>query len=135
MSATIIHVSAVVLRDRAGRVLLVRKRGTSRWMCPGGKPEAGESGAECGAREVAEEVGLSLDPGRLEFLGELSADAANEPDHTVVAQAFLWPDPVDPHVEPAAEIEATRWVSLSDLDDPSLAPLFVHAIAPLLPAS
>jgi len=37
----IIRVSAVVLRDAQGRVLMVRKRGTSMWMNPGGKPEPG----------------------------------------------------------------------------------------------
>lgn len=132
MTTTLIQVSAVVLRDPAGRVLLVRKRGTSRWMRPGGKPEAGENGAECGAREVAEELGIVLDPRRLQFLGELSAPAANEPDHTVVAQSFLWPDPINPDVRPAAEIEAARWVELDGPADPSLAPLYVDVIAPLL---
>ncbi|HOA28260.1 MAG TPA: NUDIX domain-containing protein [Arachnia sp.] len=48
---------------------MVRKRGTSMWMNPGGKPEPGESAAECAAREVAEELGLSLDVERLVRLG------------------------------------------------------------------
>lgn len=129
---SLIHVSAVVLRDAEGRVLMVRKRGTGMWMNPGGKPEAGEDGAACGAREVAEELGLILHPARLEFLGEHRAAAANEPDHVVVSQSYLWPEVVDPDVRPAAEIEAVRWVDPTRLDDASLAPLFVEAIAPLL---
>ena len=60
---SLIHVSAVVLRDADGRVLMVRKRGTGMWMNPGGKPEAGEDGASCGAREVAEDP-LDLRSGR-----------------------------------------------------------------------
>lgn len=46
--ASLIHVSAVVLRDAEGRVLMVRKRGTGMWMNPGGKPEAGEDGPRAG---------------------------------------------------------------------------------------
>lgn len=126
-----IHVSAVVLTDTAGRVLLVRKRGTTMWMNPGGKPEPGESPAQCGAREVAEELGLVLDPDRLVPLGEHAAAAANEPGHTVVSQCFYWPSPIDAAVEPAAEIDAIRWVTPEDLTDPTLAPLFVHSIAPM----
>lgn len=132
MSSREIRVSAVVLRDDAGRVLMVRKRGTTMWMNPGGKPEAGESAAECGAREVAEELGLALDASRLEAWGEHVAPAANEPDHVVVADVLAWPDPIAGAVSPAAEIDAVRWVGLEELHDATLAPLFVDVIAPLL---
>ena len=130
-----IHVTAVVLRDRAGSVLLVRKRGTTMWMNPGGKPEAGETPEACGAREVREELGLALDPARLEPLGLFEAAAANEPDHVVVAHVFAWPDPVVGQVDPAAEIDAVRWSAPADAllgTDPTLAPLYTAAIAPLL---
>ena len=43
-------------RARDGHVLTVRKRGTSMFMFPGGKPEAGESPVEAGVREVREEL-------------------------------------------------------------------------------
>ncbi|HEX9086427.1 MAG TPA: NUDIX domain-containing protein, partial [Arthrobacter sp.] len=42
MNALII-VSAVCVFDEAGRLLTVRKRGTDKFMHPGGKPEAGET--------------------------------------------------------------------------------------------
>ncbi|MEZ5088030.1 MAG: NUDIX domain-containing protein [Tessaracoccus sp.] len=83
-----IRVSAVVLRDAHGRILMVRKRGTTMWMNPGGKPEPGESAAECAAREVGEELGLRLDPHHLLPLGEFAAPAANEAGFTVVADVF-----------------------------------------------
>ena len=131
-----IHVTAVVLRDAAGAVLLVRKRGTAMWMNPGGKPEAGESPEVCGAREVAEELGLTLDPARLLPLGLFEAAAANEPDHVVVAHVFAWPDPVEGPVHPAAEIDAVRWSDPFDAAllraDPTLAPLYADVIAPRL---
>ena len=121
-----------MLRGADGAVLVVRKRGTAMWMNPGGKPEPGETAAECGAREVAEELGLELDPARLEPLGQMAAAAANEPGQLVVADVFAWPLPVARGVEPAAEIDAVRWVEPADFDDPTLAPLFTEQIAPLL---
>ena len=130
-----IHVTAVVLRDPAGFVLLVRKRGTSMWMNPGGKPEPGESPEQCGAREVHEELGLHLDPGRLLPLGLFEAAAANEPGHVVVAHVFAWPDDVVGQVHPAAEIDAVRWSDPAVArggSDRTLAPLYADAIAPLL---
>lgn len=127
-----IRVSAVVLRDADGAVLFVRKRGTTMWMNPGGKPEPGEDAAACAAREVAEELGLLLDPAELIPLGEHVARAANEPDHLVVADVFAWPCPVEPAVEPAAEIDAVRWVGRQEFQEPGLAPLFTDHIAALL---
>ena len=41
MSGTI-EIVAALIRDRAGRVLLVRKRGTTAFMQPGGKRDSGE---------------------------------------------------------------------------------------------
>ena len=130
-----IHVTAVVLRDPSGSVLLVRKRGTAMWMNPGGKPEEGETPEQCGAREVHEELGLVLDPLRLEALGLFEAAAANEPDHTVLAHVFSWPDPVLGRVRPAAEIDAVRWSDPAVArggSDHTLAPLYTELIAPLL---
>ena len=46
-----IVVSAVCVFDRSGRLLTVRKRGTDKFMHPGGKPEAGET-AEIGRAHV-----------------------------------------------------------------------------------
>lgn len=67
-----IAVSAVVLRDPASRLLTLRKRGTSRFMLPGGKPEPGESPAEAAVRECREELGIQLKTGELRLLGQLA---------------------------------------------------------------
>lgn len=66
------HVVAAVLRDRRGRILLTR-RGDGRsfagaWEFPGGKVEAGETAARALQRELDEELGLRLDPAKLEPL-------------------------------------------------------------------
>jgi len=41
MTARIVDVVAAVVRDHAGRMLVVRKRGTTAFMQPGGKREPG----------------------------------------------------------------------------------------------
>jgi len=59
-------VAAVVVQD--GRVLMVRRRvpeGTLSWQLPGGRVEPGESPAQAAVREVREETGLLVRPGRL----------------------------------------------------------------------
>jgi 8-oxo-dGTP diphosphatase len=43
LTGNIISLVAALIRDADGRVLLVRKRGTSAFMQPGGKRAAGES--------------------------------------------------------------------------------------------
>ena len=78
MKARIV-VSAVCVFNPAGMLLTVRKRGTSMFMHPGGKPEAGESAAQAAARELAEEVGIVIDPRELRLMGVWIADAANAP--------------------------------------------------------
>lgn len=58
---------AAVVHDAEGRLLLVRRGrepGRGLWSLPGGRVEAGETDAEAVAREVAEETGLAVRPGR-----------------------------------------------------------------------
>lgn len=126
----VIRVSAVVLRDEAGRILLVRKRGTSKFMQPGGKPELGESPDQTAIREVREELGLELDPALLRPLGTFTTAAANEPGHLVEGTCFTHPLLGEPVI--AAEIEELRWFDPSAPHPDDLAPLFEHHILPAL---
>ena len=57
-----------VIRDDAGRLLLIKRGhepGKGLWSIPGGRVEAGESDAAALVREVREETGLVVTPGRL----------------------------------------------------------------------
>lgn len=117
-----IHVSAAVIRDADGRLLLVRKAGTRAFMQPGGKPEDGEDAAATLVREVQEELGLRLEHGALEHLGSFTADAANEPGFEVVAEVFV----ADIHGQTpvaSAEIAELRWVGPDEIDRLEIAPL------------
>ena len=125
-----IRVSAAVIVDDAGRVLVVRKHGTTRFMQPGGKPEPGESAAQTLIRELHEELGLRLAEDELRPLGTFVSAAANEPGHRVVADAFA--ASVDPGaVRVQAELAELRWITPTDVETLPLAPLSVEHLLPL----
>ena len=133
-----IVVSAVCVFDDAGRLLTVRKRGTAMFMHPGGKPEAGETAVQAAARELAEEVGIVLDPGELQLMGVWIADAANEAATDIEATVFMAPGTWGAY--PSAEIAEIRWLDLDVLNsgaEPTqdLAPLLTDHILPVLARS
>lgn len=124
-------VSAVVIRNSEGHVLTVRKQGTTRFMFPGGKPAAGETARTTAVREVAEELGVRIDPAMLRWVGEFTTSAANEPGRRIVASVFEHPAvPVD---APRSEIAELSWRS-PDSTDSDLAPLLTEAVFPVLRA-
>ena len=125
-----IRVSAAIILDPDRRVLVVRKHGTTRFMQPGGKPEAGETPAETLMRELHEELGLVLEPAGLAPLGTFVSAAANEPDHRVVADAFVVSIG---EAEPVAQAELAelRWITPADAETLPLAPLSVEHLLPL----
>ena len=63
-----VECAGAVVRDEAGRLLLVRRGrepGAGLWSLPGGRIEPGETPAEAATREVFEETGLQVSVGRL----------------------------------------------------------------------
>ncbi|MFJ6538042.1 NUDIX domain-containing protein [Paenarthrobacter sp. NPDC091711] len=126
----LIIVSAVCVYNQQGHLLTVRKRGTDKFMHPGGKPEPGETAAEAASRELFEEVGIEVAPNLLEPFGVWFAVAANEAATTIEATVFTAPGTWEAH--PSAEIAEIRWL---DLDAPlptDLAPLLTDHVIPLL---
>ena len=127
----VIRVSAVLAVDDDGRLLVVRKRGTSVWMQPGGKPEPGEKPAETLARELHEELGVRLDPAELEPLGTFTTAAANEARTTLVADVFR--ATIQHPVVADAEIDAVMWMHPDDFANHQLAPLITQHMLALMP--
>jgi 8-oxo-dGTP pyrophosphatase MutT (NUDIX family) len=128
-----IVVSAVCVFSRDGRLLTVRKRGTDRFMHPGGKPEPGESPAHAASRELEEEVGIVVGPESLEPLGVWIARAANEAGRDIEATVFTAPGTYDPaEVHAAAEIAELRWIDPAAEPEADLAPLLSDHVLPLL---
>ncbi len=83
-----IEIVAAVIRDNDGRTLLVRKQGTQAFMQPGGKREPGEDDLAALARELDEELGLTIIAGSVRPLGTFRARAANESGREVVAAVY-----------------------------------------------
>lgn len=125
-----IHVSAAVIVNDRNELLLVRKAGTTAFMQPGGKPEAGESPAQTLSRELHEELGIAAAPDHLRPLGRFTAAAANEPGFVVVADVFeVEIGEQVPAI--AAEIEELRWVGHAEASRLEIAPLARENFLPL----
>lgn len=125
-----IHVAAAIVTDPAGRALVVRKRGTTGFMQPGGKIERGESALACLVRELREELGLEVVIDETEFLGSFEADALNEPGARVRAEVFALV--TDATLSPGQEIEELYWLSSpTDVRSVELAPLTLEVLLPL----
>lgn len=115
-----IRIAAGLIVDDAGRILLVRKRGTQTFMQAGGKIEPHESPYQALARELEEELGLRLEQHMSEYLGQFVAEAANELRHRVQAEVFYIQ--AGSPVSPSGEIEEIVWIAADDENRP-LAPL------------
>ena len=132
MDSPTIKIVAALISDEAGRVLLVRKRGTKAFMQPGGKLDPGEDDLAALSREITEELGCALIPASIRPLGAFEAIAANEPGFRV--QASLYGIAVIGAIAPGREIDETIWVDPAAPPDIPLAPLTRDHVLPLASA-
>jgi len=125
-----IEVVAALIRDKAGRVLLVRKRGTVAFMQPGGKRDAGEDDVAALTPEISEELGCSVVRNTIRPLGEFNAVAANEPGYRV--RACLYELEISGDFAPNGEIDEMIWIDPATPPDIHLAPLTRDHVLPLV---
>src|SRR5438067_6029600 len=121
-------VAGVILEGR--RVLLVSKRAAPDvFYLPGGKPDVGEGPLVTLARELSEELGVTLVGS--ELLAVVSDQAALERT-PMEMQVYL--ATVAGEVTPRAEIEAVAWVGASGASPGMLAPAIRNHVLPQLAA-
>jgi 8-oxo-dGTP diphosphatase len=68
VSGSVVPCVGAVITDSRGRLLLIKRGhepGAGLWSLPGGRIEPGETDAEALIREMLEETGLTVEPGRL----------------------------------------------------------------------
>lgn len=113
MTAVDVVVAAAWVHVRDRRVLTVRAGDSDAFYLPGGKPEPGETDAEAAAREVLEEVGVTVDPAGLQPFVTIDAPAHNRPPGTRVRLVCFTGD-ADGIPVPAAEITELGWFTSAD---------------------
>jgi 8-oxo-dGTP pyrophosphatase MutT (NUDIX family) len=122
-----IRIAAAIIKNERGHMLVVRKRGTSVFIQPGGKIQPGESSTEALTRELSEE--LRCTPTGIRFGGRFAAPAVNEPGYIVEAEIFFVE--ISGRMTPAAEIEEIQWIDLENPQSHPLAPLTAQFVVPL----
>ena len=124
----LIRTVAAVIQNPHGEVLLVRKRGSDFFIQPGGKPEPGEQPLQTLIREVDEELGVTVIPESVVFLGEFEEKAVHEAATRVRSNVFLAKIQGEPTAR--AEIVELLWVNPHDHGDINIAPLSARHILP-----
>ncbi len=125
-----IRIAVAIITDDAGRMLVVRKRGTSAFRQPGGKIEIGESPVCALIRELREELGVVVEAAACSPLGVRSAPAAFEPGITVEAETFHVVGVAS--VASGAEVVELGWIDAGNMQGLALAPLTRDCMLPLL---
>jgi 8-oxo-dGTP diphosphatase len=112
VSGSAIPCVGAVIRDARGRLLLIKRGhepGAGRWSLPGGRVEPGETDAEALVREMREETGLVVRPGRL--LGSVRRPYA---DGDVIDIRDYTATIIGGTLSPGDDAADARWVAAED---------------------
>jgi 8-oxo-dGTP diphosphatase len=111
-------------------LLLVRKKGSTVYILPGGKPEEGENDIEALTREIKEELGCLMDLTNVKFLGSFSDTAAEATNKKVTVRLYSAPLIGEP--KPQSEIECLKWYCPEKDLSAAVAPSLANHIIPFL---
>jgi ADP-ribose pyrophosphatase YjhB (NUDIX family) len=115
-----------VVRDATGRLLVVRRKNPPSeglWSIPGGHVEPGETPAEAVVREVREETGLIVEPGRTIGTVERDGPAGTTYEICDIECAVLGGS-----LEAASDATDARWVTPDELIGLPLTPLLAETL-------
>ncbi|MGG1945539.1 NUDIX domain-containing protein [Trinickia sp. NRRL B-1857] len=115
--------AGIILSER--RLLVVRKRGASIFISPGGKISAGEAPIACLRRELREELRVELVDA--EPFGTYERPAADEAS---MIRIYTWIVAVSGACAPSSEIEELKWIRGSETE--AVGSVFAHCVIPKL---
>ncbi len=106
-----------------GKLLLVRVRENKLWYFPGGKIAEGESPVDALARELSEELNVTVEPEKMLRLTEITAPSHDRSDSVhlcIYTLSHL------PPCTPRNEVSELRWFAVSDTE--LMAPAVIEAL-------
>jgi 8-oxo-dGTP pyrophosphatase MutT (NUDIX family) len=121
--------ASVLVRDEAGRVLMLRRVDNGLWTIPTGGLKKNETITECGIRECLEETGIEIEMTGLvgvfttpdhviEYVKKGKVDEVRQP-----VNICLYAQPVGGELRPEpTEASEVRWVEPDDLDELDIHP-------------
>ena len=125
-----IHKSAgIIIQDR--KILVTRTKGKDFFVAPGGKLEAGEAPEQALVRELAEELGISLDLADLGFFETFYAQAKGQEENMLRMDCYFITRR-EGKIVPESEIEEIVWVNTSDVADYAIGSVFAKEVIPKL---
>lgn len=122
--------AAGIIIDPKGRLLIVRKQNTHKYMLPGGKIDDGETPIEALMRELQEEISLTIPPTLAHFIKEYDAPAANEPGYFIRSNLFFILLPEQIEISAASEIAEALWITPKEIPHYDFAPLMTSFVIP-----
>ncbi len=125
-----IHKAAgIIIKDR--HFLVTRSAGKDIFIAPGGKLEPGETVVEALAREMTEEVNITIDTSTLEVLGTFFAQAAaGHRNRSIQMDTFIIHE-YEGELSASSEVEELSWVN-TQTTGIELGSIMEHDIMPLL---
>lgn len=115
--------------DGTGRLLLIkrgREPALGLWSLPGGRVEAGESFADAVVREVLEETGLVVTPGRV--IGSVTRDGPDGPDGALYAITDFVAVWAGGALQAGDDAQDARFVDAAELPSLALSPGLFDAL-------
>jgi len=127
VSRPIYEVVAALLFDQKGRILACKRPSQDAWAgwweFPGGKVDEGESATQALSREIAEELGISVEPSQL-----VESTSFDYEDRTVKLQ--IWNcGTIDSDCFSLNEHDESRWLSKEELLDVKWLPADIPIIS------
>lgn len=121
--------AAVLLSDESGRALIVEPTYKPYWELPGGAVEADESPMMAARREIKEELGLAIVPGRLLAVDWVPPQSGRtEGLMTVFDGGILSHDQIAAISVPGDELRGWRFCTLAEAAN-RLSPLLARRLA------